>query len=120
MSGLRASLLLCTGPIAWLVQLCVGAMMTSWPCFPETERRLAPLPGYRWTYAAAIALLVTCALAAALAGVMSWRRFAAARGDATEERTRFIGLWGMCLGAGFALATLITLVAFLLVPQCLG
>jgi len=120
MSGLRASLLLYTGPLAWLGQLCVGAMMTSWPCFPKTDRFVTPLPGYGWTYAAAIAVLLICAVAAAVAGVLSWRRFAAVRDEVTDGRTRFVALWGMCLGGGFALATLVTLVAFLLVPQCLG
>ena len=35
-------------------------------------------------------------------------------------RTRFLALWGMVLGAGFALAAAITAVAFIVVPRCAG
>ena len=35
-------------------------------------------------------------------------------------RTRFIALWGMLLGAGFAVATVIDAVAFLVLPRCAG
>lgn len=35
-------------------------------------------------------------------------------------RTRFLALWGMILGAGFALAAAITAVAFIAVPRCTG
>jgi hypothetical protein len=35
-------------------------------------------------------------------------------------RTRFLALWGMVLGAGFALAAAITAVAFIAVPRCAG
>lgn len=130
LSGLGASLLLYTGPVAWLVQLCVGEMMTSWPCFPAIDRLDAPLAGYGWTHVGAIAVLLLCALAAAVAGFLSWRKFVEVReeveGDHDElvevghGRTRFVALWGVYLGGGFALATLVTLVAFLLVPRCLG
>lgn len=120
MSGRRIALLLYTGPLAWLAQLCIGAALTSWPCFPKTERLIAPLAGYRWTYALAIALLTLSTVAAGVAALLSARTFAASRHGAVDARTCFIALWGMCLGGGFALATLVTLVAFLLVPQCVG
>jgi len=130
LTGLGASLLLYTGPLAWFVQLNVGVTMTSWPCFPSMDRLDRPLPGYEWTRIGAVAVLVVCALAAAIAGFLSWRKFAEVReekegghDDLVEVghgRTRFIALWGMYLGLGFALATLVTLVAFLMVPRCLG
>ena len=127
---LTASLLLYTGPLAWLVQLCVGEMMTSWPCFPDMERRTAPIAGYEWTWLGAIVVLILCAVAACVAGLLAWRKFGEVREeregghDALVEighgRTRFVSLWAAYLGMGFALATLVTLVAFALVPRCLG
>ena len=35
-------------------------------------------------------------------------------------RTRFLALWGMVLGVGFALAAAITAVAFIVLPRCAG
>jgi hypothetical protein len=130
LTGLRASLLLYTGPLAWFVQLNVGVMMTSWPCFPSMDRLDRPLPGYEWTHIAALAVLVASALVASIAGLLSWRKFVEVREE--EEgghaelielghgRTRFVALWGTYLGLGFALATLVTLVAFAMVSRCLG
>ncbi len=104
-------------------------------------RRITPLLGYLLvavvfaidtltTVGGAIAVLLLCALAAAVAGFLSWRKFVEVReeveGDHDElvevghGRTRFVALWGVYLGGGFALTTLVTLVAFLLVPRCLG
>jgi len=130
LSPLSASLLLYVGPLAWFVQLCAGVMLTSWPCFPSMERRAVPLPGYAWTHAGALALLVLCAVAAGFTGVLSWRKFREGRGERGDGktalievghgRTRFVALWGTYLGLGFALSTLVTLVAFAMVPRCLG
>jgi hypothetical protein len=35
-------------------------------------------------------------------------------------RTRFMALWGMMLGGGFAAATIIDAVAFMVLPRCAG
>lgn len=130
LSGWAASLLLYTGPLAWLLQICVGEAMTSWPCYPDMDRRTAPISGYEWTWTAAIVVLVLCAIAACTAGLFAWRTFHEVRAEVDggheklleigHGRTRFVSLWGAYLGLGFALATLVTLVAFLLVPPCLG
>jgi hypothetical protein len=40
--------------------------------------------------------------------------------EAGAGRTRFLALWGMVLGAGFAVAAAITAVAFIAVPRCAG
>jgi hypothetical protein len=130
LSPLSASLLLYTGPLAWFVQLCVGVAMTSWPCFPGMDRLDAPLSGYEWTRIGALAVLATCAVAACAAGLLSWRKFLEVREEREgghnalvemgQGRTRFVALWGVYLGLGFGLATLVTLVGFALVPRCLG
>jgi len=130
LSGWMASLLLYTGPLAWLLQICVGEAMTSWPCYPDMDRRTAPIAGYEWTWGAAITVLVLCAIAACAAGLFAWRKFREVREEREggheklleigHGRTRFVSLWGAYLGLGFAIATLLTLVAFLLVPPCLG
>jgi hypothetical protein len=35
-------------------------------------------------------------------------------------RTRFLALWGVMLGGGFALASVVTGVAFAVLPRCAG
>lgn len=127
---LLAALILYTPPLAWFVQLAVGFGMTSWPCFPSMERHTTPLPGYGWTSIGTLVLLLVCALLACTTAFLSWRIFRDVREesggghDALAEmgqgRTRFMALWGLYLGMGFALATLVTLPAFALVPRCLG
>jgi len=130
LSPLGASLLLYTGPLAWLLQLTIGEVLTSWPCFPGPEHLEAPLPGYDWTRIAAILLLIVCALAAWSAGFAAWRVFRSVRDEGKSGHdtlaeigdgpTRFIALWGICLGFGFGAVTLLTLAGFALVPLCLG
>jgi hypothetical protein len=130
LSSLAASFLLYTGPLAWLVQICAGMAMTSWPCFSDVERRTAPLPDYAWTPRAALALLVVCAVLAAATGLLSWYRYLRVRNEGPgghdvlvehgHGRTRYLMLWAVYLGTGFTLATLVTLAGFAMVPPCLG
>jgi len=72
-----------------------------------------------------IGLLIVCALIALAAFLMSWRRLQSTR-EADQGRTpgtasaaaHFMALWGTLLGAGFCLATLLTIVAYAAVPRC--
>jgi hypothetical protein len=118
------------GPLAWFVQLNVGFALASWPCFPKDQRGLLPAAGLAWTWPAMI-IGMGAAVAIALAAVLvSWRRFRATRAelaagpDALIEagggRARFLALWGMLLGGTFGLATLLTSVAFIVLPRCAG
>lgn len=125
-----AAFLLYTGPAAWFVQLCTGEILTSWPCFPTLKRLDEPLAGYDWTRTAAIVVLLVCAALAAASGVAAWHKLQSVMGEREgghadlieigHGRTRFVALWGTILGVGFTVATLVTLVAFILVPRCLG
>jgi cytochrome bd-type quinol oxidase subunit 1 len=103
------------GPLAWFVQLCAGYALATWPCFPEAQRTLAPVAGYAWSLPAMVALLIAGVLVALAAFGVSWRAYAR-----TRDEARFLALWGMLLGAGFAAATSLTAIAFLLVPRCNG
>jgi hypothetical protein len=118
------------GPLAWFLQMCAGYALASWPCFPKNHRMVAPLPDYDWTFPAMIiGLLVGVAIALA-AFFVSWSLFRRARSTSggshsieienRTHRTRFLALWGMLLGAGFALTTIMTAVAFAVLPRCAG
>jgi hypothetical protein len=108
-------------PLAWLLQLDVGYALASWPCFPKDQRGLVPVAGFAWTWPAMI-IGMGAAVAIALAALgVSWRAFRATETElAGGGRTRFLALWGMWLGGSFALATLLTSVAFMLLPRCAG
>ncbi len=118
------------GPIAWFIQLCAGFALASEPCFSGGQLLAAPPPGSGWTWPAMIVLLAVGVLMALLSLLMSWRAFkrlrAEAQGDsghgteAGAERTRFLAIWGMLLGGGFAVATALTVVGFMTLPRCAG
>jgi hypothetical protein len=114
------------GPLAWFAQFCAGYALASWPCFPKAQRALVPLAGYDWTWPAMIIVMIGGVIVALAAFFVSWRtlqRTQAAQAprdliDDGGSRRPFLALWGMVLGAGFALATLITAVAFVVLPRC--
>lgn len=118
------------GPLAWFVHLCGGYGLASWSCFPKDQRGMAPLVGASWSGPVMIGLLVAGVVIAALSLVIARRNFNRTRGEGAGEqghvsevgagRTRFIALWGMLLGGGFAVATLFDVVAFLVLPRCAG
>jgi hypothetical protein len=121
---------LCAAPFAWLMQLACGYALASEPCFRAGERSLAPRVALQWTWPAMI-VLTTAALAISIAAfVVSRRAFERTRREhpsgtqhlieAGAGRTRFLALWGMVLGGGFAGAAALTAVAYLVVPRCAG
>jgi hypothetical protein len=117
------------GPAAWYVQLCAGDWLASGPCFPGTQRLQSPAHGLVWTGSAALGLLIACALIAlaaffAAAGIYRKTKPGGATSvgpeDSVTGRIRFMAFWGMFLGAGFCVATLLTVVAFATLPRCAG
>lgn len=118
------------GPAAWLVQVCLSASMLSWSCYPMTERLPAPMPGYGWTRIGALVLLALCVGVALAAGFVSRAKLNEVKNEKSgghaelievgHGRTRFTALWGVILGFGFTIASLLTLVAFIMVPRCVG
>lgn len=118
------------GPAAWFIQICVGDLLASEPCFPRTERHVLPEVGLSWTGPAVLVLMVVCALIALAAFWVSWRIYRESAPESSGEhhelteggvgRPHFMALWGMIFGAGFCIATLFTVVAFAALPRCGG
>ena len=116
------------GPLAWFLQLCVGYALASWPCFPGATPVLVPAPAYQWTFVAMIASLAAGVVIALTALLFSWRALASTKKesagghshlmDVGVGRTRFMALWGVFLSGGFALATMSTAIAFMVLPRC--
>ena len=116
------------GPAAWYMQLCAGYALASGPCFPHDVRRPTPLDGFGWTWPALIAILIFGVLVALAACLVSWRLLSRTQHKSSEKhalepgirRTHFLALWGVAYGAGFAAATLVTAVAYIVLPRCAG
>jgi hypothetical protein len=126
--GLRGLFGVIGGPVAWFAQVCLGYLLASGPCFPGPQRFFAPPTSLSWTWPVLIALLIVCVLIALAAFLASWRmhRELGAMGEAPSTagpslaRVRFVALWGMVLGAGFCVVTLLTVVAYVTLPRCAG
>jgi hypothetical protein len=116
------------GPAAWYLQLCAGYVMASGPCFPHERRLGIPAEAFGWTWPALVVVLIAGVAVALAACWMSWRllsrtqRIGSGPGplEIDAGRERFLALWGMVFGAGFAVATLITAVASIVLPRCAG
>lgn len=111
-------------PLAWIVQLAAGFAMASEPCFYGSERHLAgPQPSGVLVGITIVALVVALA-----ALVLSWAGFRRTRREKDVDRhhlievgqgrTRFLALWGMILGAGFALVIAANLLALTGLTTC--
>jgi hypothetical protein len=127
-SALESLFGLLGGPLAWFIQLCAGYALASWPCFPSEEHRLRMPDSYAWTSSALIAVSVAAIVIALASFIVSRRAFDRTRDEeagghphlleAGAGRTRFLALWGMVFGAGFAIVTAMTTVAFFVLPRC--
>jgi hypothetical protein len=118
------------GPAAWFLQFNAGYALASWPCFPGDHRMRLPMDGYAWSWPAMVGIMIAGVLIALAALWISWRNLQNTRTEHSgghghlmatgTGRTRFLALWGVVLGAGFALASLVSVVAFVVLPRCAG
>ena len=68
-------------------------------------------------------LILVAAIVVALAALgAAGRAYARTRHEISSgaQRTRFLALWGLILAAGFALASAVTAVAFIVLSRCAG
>lgn len=120
--------ILATGPLSWLGQMTVCTALLSWACYPKRLPLTVPVDGFDWTDDAALVVLILCAAVAALAAFYAWRLLQEVKDEKPGDhadlmevghgRTRFVALWGVILSTGFAIATILTLAGFALVPRC--
>lgn len=109
------------GPAAWFAQLLVGYALASGPCFPHDQRLAAPPPQWTWSHAGIVLMVLLCTVVALAALRVSWSDLrGGSRRGAPAGRARFIAAWGVALGGGFCVATLLTAVGIALLPRCAG
>ena len=111
-------------PAIWGLRLVLNFALASYFCFPGSIRHYA-LPGWTWpTLLGVDALAIAVAVVAA---VVSWRNWQQTRDESAaggplieigEGRTRFLALWGLMTGIGFAVAGAFDLVTLWIVPVC--
>lgn len=116
------------GPVAWFIQLNAGFALASQPCFIEGTRVL-DLP-HDATRAVMLSLIAAACAVALIAMAVSWRAYKRTEDESAGDhrhllevgsgRTRFLALWGVYLSAGSALVTLMTAMAFIVLPRCAG
>jgi hypothetical protein len=112
-------------PTIWGLRLVLNFALASYFCFPGTIRHYA-LPGWTWPTLLGVDLLAIAV--AVLAAVVSWRNWQRTADEAEvsgaplveigEGRTRFLSLWGLMTGVGFAVAGGFDLLALWVVPVC--
>jgi hypothetical protein len=111
-------------PAIWGLRLVFNYALASYFCFPGSIRHYA-LPG--WTWPTLLGVDVLAIAIAVLAAIVSWRNWQRARHEAAsdaplieigEGRTRFLALWGLMTGVGFAVAGIFDLVTLWIVPVC--
>lgn len=130
MSVLELAFAVAGGPAAWFLQFNAGYALASWPCFPDDHRMQLPMDGYAWSFPAMVAVMIAGVVIALAALWVSWRVLQRTHEEASGDhrqllaagtgRTRFLALWGIVLGSGFAVASLVTGVAFVFLPRCAG
>lgn len=118
------------GPIAWFVQHCAGYALASEACYPGHERRIALPAPLAWTRAAIAAVMLAACVIALLALASSVRSYRQSSSEmqrdpaavlrTAADRTCFLALWGIIFGAGFAAASVITFIAYFVLPRCAG
>jgi hypothetical protein len=129
-SALELAFAVAGGPVAWFLQFNAGYALASWPCFPGDHRMQLPMDGYAWSFPAMVVVMIAGVVIALAALWISWRALQRTRQESPGDhrhllevgsgRTRFLALWGVVLGGGFALASLVTGVAFVFLPRCAG
>lgn len=116
------------GPAAFLIQLVMNYGFASHACFPSERPHTAPISGWGGVWSLLLILNIAALLVAIAAGAVSWSSWRATREEvsgesgglieAGEGRTRFLSVWGILTGFGFALAVLFDLISVIGAPVC--
>jgi hypothetical protein len=115
-------------PFAWFALICAGYALASAPCVVPDLRGGAS--GRQWLWPTMIVLLIASTAIGVRAMIYCARVFQRARSevergagddaDLAAARTRFLSLWGMIIGAGDAVASAMSVIAYSVLPHCGG
>ena len=115
-------------PVAWIGQLLVSYILSSYACFPGPVPRTSPLTTWDWLTPALFGLDALAIVVTVAAGLVAWRAFARTRDEADgdshhllevgEGRSRFLALCGLLTAAGFLIIIAFNTLSLVLVPLC--
>jgi hypothetical protein len=112
-------------PFAWLALICVGHSLVSSSCVAPGLR--TGVPGNHWIWPTIMVLLIAGTAIGIRATIYCARGLlgaglAAGNGDDGADsgaaRTHVLALWGTIFGAGNAMASAMSVVAYLVLPHC--
>jgi hypothetical protein len=118
------------GPIAWFIQMNAGFALASQPCFQDGLRLIEPIGISDRSRGIMIAVIVIAFAVALASAALAWRMYLRTEDEAKGDhrhvmevgagRTRFLALWGVMLGSGSAIATILTAAGVVVLPRCAG
>lgn len=113
------------GPVAWFAELNIGYALATGPCFPTDQRLVMPDMRWAWTHTGLLGLAGVCMVIALLAflnslGALRQQSSSLHSTTVAGSRPQFAALWGVALGGGFFVATLLTGVGLVVLPRCGG
>jgi hypothetical protein len=123
------ALALVATPSLWGLRLVINYALDSYFCYPGDARRFALAGGVAWVWPTLLAIDLLVLVFAASAAAISYRQWRASRDELAsfgsapmieigEGRTRFLALWGLLIGVGFAIAMVFDLFTLWIVPPC--
>jgi len=130
-AGLHESFFaLFAGPLAWILQIYASYALASEACYPGSQRRVTLPAHLAWTRPAIAIIMIAACLICLFALARSLRSYRRSAGEmrpgaavvirAGAERTCFLALWGIIFSAGAAVGSILTFLAYFVLPQCAG
>ena len=127
-TSILASLVLAFG--LWVFQLVFNYGLASYACYPVRFPRTTVLGGFGWVWPFIVALNLTALVLALFAAALSfnyWRRTGTYDPrsfndvlEKGEEGPKYLEVWGIVTGLGFAAVIVFNTFGLFLVPICLG
>lgn len=122
--ALGVALSLVGAPLAWFIEICAGYALASAPCFEPLERIPTIAAAAPWTMSALLGVCAASTAIAFLGSSLCYRMLQRTQRESEDSlsraRTRFLARWGMLIGTAFAIASILVVPAYALLPRCAG
>lgn len=126
--SIGAALILSFG--LWLFQLVVDYGLSSYACYPVSLPRTSVISGMGWVWPLIIALNLLCLVLALIPTWLSFRNWRMTTPydphsfndvlEKGEKGPKYLEIWGLLVGLGFASVIVFNTFALFLVPICIG
>jgi hypothetical protein len=127
-SSIAAALALSFG--LWLFQLVFNYGLSSYACYPVPLPRTSVMAGMGWVWPLIVDINLLCLTLALLSTGLSFRNWRLTNRydvhtfddvlEKGEAGAKYLEVWGLVVGAGFAAVIVFNTFALFLVPICIG